>query len=252
MCTPLPTRSGSGFGEKMTRCPSLCAAARVIGRRQRRLRHHRHLELARAVLGEEGVRTHPGRPQGRNETLAESNLPEEGAEGVGVTRPVGRTGVDDFLLEGGDQAKACCVFELSHGAAQEITRAAFPSAAIGIADIAHEEMLNRRSVAEIDPNLDRRVGHDHEISSGAERGVPDRPKRRHHQIAAGPTNALLEPQWKLACREPLAPREARDVAGRDENEFFPDHAPAYAERSMKTATRMSIPLGIRSMSDRMP
>ena len=35
-------------------------------------------------------------------------------------------------------------------------------------------MLDRRTVAEIDPHLDRGVGDNHEVPGSAERGVPDR------------------------------------------------------------------------------
>ena len=186
MCTPLPTSSGSGFGEK-------------------------------------GVRNDTGRTQRGNERLAEHALAAESAERIGVARPVGYAGIEKLLLEGRHKAKARDVGQLLDGTAQKIARAAFPGAAVGVADIAEKEMLDRGTVAEIDPHLDRGVGDDHEITGGAERGVPDRTEGRHHQIAAGPTHTLLQPCRKLAGRESLAAHEPRNVAGRDEDEFFRDH-----------------------------
>ena len=62
---------------------------RVVGGDQRRLRHHRHLELARAVFGEKRVRNHPGSAHGGGERLTKAVLAAEGAEGVSVARAVG-------------------------------------------------------------------------------------------------------------------------------------------------------------------
>ena len=137
MCTPLPTSSGLSFGEK-------------------------------------GVRNDTGGAQRGNERLAERALAAEGAECIGVARPVGGAGVEELLLKGRHKAKARDVGQLLDSAAQKIARAAFPGAAVGVADIAEKEMLDRRTVAEIDAHLDRGVGDDHEVSGGAERGVPDR------------------------------------------------------------------------------
>ena len=211
MCTPLPTRSGSGFGEKITRWPSRCAVARAISRvitawsaavsagcGMTVTSNWRAPYSARKVSG-----NHPGRAQRGDEALAESALAAEGAEGVGVARTVRGAGVEELLLERGDQAKARHLFELLDGAAQEIARAAFPGGAVGIADVAEKEMLDRRAVAKIDPHFGGGVGHDHEIAGGAERRVPDRPERRHHQIAAGPADALLEPQPAARAPETL-------------------------------------------------
>ena len=186
MWTPLPTSSGSGFGEK-------------------------------------GVRDHPGRPQRSNESLAKCALAAKGAEGIGVARTVGSTGIEELLLERGDQAEACHFIELPDSAAQKIARAAFPGATVGIADVAKKEMLDRRAIGKIDPHLGRGIGHNHEVSGSAERRVPDWPERRHHQVAACPPDTLLEAQRQLARGEPLAAREARDVAGRHKNQLFPNH-----------------------------
>ena len=182
---PIADELRVGFGREDHALPQpLCGGARhlagdhrVIGGGQGRLRHHGHLELARAVLGEKGIGDHPGRPQRRDETLAKGALAAKGAEGVGVARTVRRPGVDEFLLECRDQAEARDLFELSDCAAQEIAGAAFPNATVGIADVAQKEMLDRRAVGKIDPHFDGGVGHDHEIPGGAERRVPDRPER---------------------------------------------------------------------------
>src|SRR5258708_6560051 len=102
-------------------------------------------------------------------------------------------------------------------------------------------MRDRRAVGEIDTYFGRRVGDDHEVPGRAEGGAPDRPERRHHQIAAGPADALLQPYRQLARRESLAPCQARDVASRDEDELFPDHAAAkgaYWSSSCRISSRL--------------
>ena len=197
---------------------------RMIGGGQRRLRHDRHLELAWAIFGEKRVWNYPGGAQRGCEDLAEAVLAAEGAQRIGVARAVGDPGIQEFLLESRHELQARQVVEFLNRAAQEIPRTAFPEGAVGIADVTQEEVLDRRPVGEIDAHLDCGVGHDHEIPGGAERRVPDRPERRHHQIAASPADALLQPRRNLARRKPLAARQARDVASRDKDEFFPDHA----------------------------
>src|SRR6516165_5965458 len=149
----------------------------MVGCRQRGLRHHRHFELARAVFSEKGVRNHPCRPQRSNESFAKRALAAEGGEGIGVARTIGDTGIKELLLEGGYQAKTRHFFELPDSAAQKIARTAFPGATVGIADVAEKEVLGRRAIAKIDTHFGGRVGHDHKISSGAERRVPDWPER---------------------------------------------------------------------------
>src|SRR5204863_7418968 len=104
---------------------------------------------------------------------------------ISIAGALGYAGIEEFLLESRQELQARYVVEFLDRAAQEIPRTAFPRAAVGIADVTQEEVLDRRSVGEIDAHLDRGVGHDHEVPGGAERRVPDRPERRHHQIAAG-------------------------------------------------------------------
>ena len=127
---------------------------RMIGSGQRGLRHHRHLELARAVFGEKRVGNHARGAQRGGKGLAEAVLAAEGAEGVGVAGSLAYAGVEEFLLERRHEPQARQVVELLDGAPQEIPRTALPGAAVGIADVAQEEMLDRRPVGEIDPHFD--------------------------------------------------------------------------------------------------
>jgi len=203
---------------------------RVIGRGQSGLRHHSHLVLARAIFGEKGVRHDARAAQGGDERLTEATLSAKGAERISVARPVGDASVEKFLFERRDKAHARNLFQLVYGAAQEIARAAFPRTAVGVADVPQEEVLDRRTVAKIDLDLDRRVGNDHEVPGGAKGRIPDRSEGRHHQIAASPAHALFEPCWQLARREALPAHQSRDVTGRDKNEFFPDHATTLSDR----------------------
>ena len=103
------------------------------------LRGNRHLELARPVFGEKTIRNGSGGAQGGDECLAETALPAKGAERIGVARAVIGAGIDEFLLERGDEVQAGCRLQLARGAAQEVARAAFPRGAVGGADVAEKE-----------------------------------------------------------------------------------------------------------------
>jgi hypothetical protein len=89
-------------------------------------------------------------------------------------------GVDELLLERGDQAQAGCRIHRLDGAAQELARTALPRRAVSLADIAEKEVLGRGIVCEVHAHLRRRIGHDHQIAAGAERRVEDRPERGLH------------------------------------------------------------------------
>ena len=218
-------RKDHALAEPMGRSPRhLAGNHRMVGGAQGRLRRYRHLELARPVFCEEAVRDWPGGAQRGDERLAEIALAAEGAERIGIARAVVSAGIDEFLLERGQKTQPRHRLEFAGGAAQKIARTAFPGSAVGGAEVAEKEMLGRRTVAEIDPDLGRRVGNDHQIAGGAKGRVPDRPGRRHHQIAAGPADAFFEPSGQFARREPFAPHMPRNVAGRDKDEFFADHA----------------------------
>jgi len=71
---------------------------------------------------------------------------------------------------------------------------------------------------------------DHTVKDGADLGYymscvhDDRPEGRLHQIGMSPANALLLARGQLERRESLAAHMARDVAGPDENQLFPQHA----------------------------
>ncbi len=213
------------------RARHLAGDHRVIGGGQGRLRRHRHLELARTVFGKKTVRHRPRGAQRRNKRFAETPLAAKGAERVGVARTVLHAGIQKFLLEGSNQTQAGRLVQVGCRAAQKVARAAFPRLAVGRANVAQKEMLDRRSVGKVDPHLSRRIGHDHQIAGGPKRRVPDRTGRRHHQIAARPANALLEPPGQFARRKPLAAYMPGDVASRDKNQLFPDHRiPRYPTR----------------------
>ena len=79
---------------------------RVVRRGQRGRRRHRHLELSRAVFREKRVRHHAGGAQGGDEAFAERALAAEGVQAVGVAVAMLVAGVDELLLERGDQPQA--------------------------------------------------------------------------------------------------------------------------------------------------
>jgi hypothetical protein len=108
---------------------------RRIGGAQCRCRGDGDLKLARAIFGEETVRREPGGAERGDEALAEQALAAECAKTVSVARPILQAGIDEFLLEGGDQLEPARLAEGSGAPAQKFARAAFPGAAVGVADI---------------------------------------------------------------------------------------------------------------------
>ena len=188
-----------------------------------RRRSHRHLELARAVFGEEGVRHHAGGAHRRDEAFAEGALAAEGIQAVGVAVALLVAGVDELLLERGDQAQAGRRIQCGDGAAQELARAAFPGRAVGVADVAEEEMLRRGVVGEIDAHLGGGIGHDHQIAGGAERRVEDRAECRLHQVGMRPADALAPPRIDFPRGKALAADVAGNIAGADEDQFLAQH-----------------------------
>ena len=140
-----------------------------------------------------------------------------------MARPILDAGIDELLLEGGDEMKPARRIERGDGAAQELARAALPRAAVGVADIAEDEMLRRGAVGEIDTRLGAHVWHHHEVAAGAERRIEDRPEGRLHQIGVGPADALLLAGPKLARRKSLAAHMAGDVAVPYKDQFLTQH-----------------------------
>ena len=140
--------------------------------------------------------------------------------------PVLDPGIDEFLLEGARKLEPARLLKRRDRPAQELARAALPRAAVGVADIAEDEMLNwsADALAEIDAHLGRRVWHDHEIPAGAKRRIEDRAEAGLHQVGMGPADPRLAPPFELARREALAAHEPRDVAGAYECQLLMQHA----------------------------
>ena len=168
-------------------------------------------------------RPHAGGAHRRDQALAEGTLAAERVQAVGIAVAVLVAGIDELLFERGDKLQPGCRIERGDRAAEELARAAFPRRAVGIADVAKEEVLRRGAIGEIHPHLGRRIGYDHQIAGGAERRVEDRPERRLHQVGVSPADALATSRIDVAGRKPLAPDMAGDVAGTDEDQFLAQH-----------------------------
>ena len=161
MCTPLPTPSATGMGEKMARWPRRKAAARTSSRAITAWSAAFSAGcgamvtsiLPRAIFGQEGIRLQPGGAERGDHAFAEPALPPPSAEAIGMAGAILDAGIDELLLEGGDEVKPARRVERGDGAAQELARAALPRAAIGVADVAKDEMLRHRTVGEIDARL---------------------------------------------------------------------------------------------------
>jgi hypothetical protein len=118
-----------------------------------------HLELAGAEFRHEAVRLGAGGTQGGDQHLGEDTLAAEGVQRIRIAGPVLDPRVDEFMLEGRDQGDPGSGLQGGEGAAQEVARAAFPGAAVEVAQVAEVEMLAGRIVAEFDLHLGGRVGH---------------------------------------------------------------------------------------------
>ena len=68
--------------------------------------------------------------------------------------PIPHPGIDELLLEGGDQMQLARRVERGDGAAQKLPPAALPGAPV-VADVAEDEMFWRRAISEIDAGLGR-------------------------------------------------------------------------------------------------
>ena len=164
---------------------------RLVCRLQRRLRGDGQLVLARAIFRQEGVRLEPCSAKRGDDAFAELALPPPGAEAVSMAGTLLHPGIDELLLEGGDEVQPARGIERGDGAAQELARAAFPRGTVGVADVAEKEVLDRRAVVEIDAHLGGHIRHHHEIAAGAEWRIENDPERVLHQIGVGPADALL-------------------------------------------------------------
>ena len=107
--------------------------------------------------------------------------------------------------------------------AEELARAALPRRAVGVADVAQKEVFRRRPILEVHPDLDCRIGHDHQVAGGAERRIEDRPECRLHQVGMCPADSLAAPRLDVTGREALAAYMAGDVAGTDKDQFLSQH-----------------------------
>src|SRR5690349_10115392 len=178
----------------------------MIGSLERRLRRDGELELARPIFGEERVWRHACRAKRRDKALAEGTLPTERIETISMAGPILYSRIDEFLLEGARKLESARLLECRDRSAQELARATFPRAVVGVANVAEEEMLDLgagRALAEIDPHLGGSVGHDHEVTARAERRIEDRTEAGLHQVGMGPADARLAAGLKLARREAL-------------------------------------------------
>ena len=114
MCTPLPTPDASGIGENDARNPCRCAAARAISRvitawsaavsagcGATVISNCRVPYSARNEFGH-----HAGDAQSGGEAFAERALAAKCVQAVGVAVAMLVAGVDEFLLERGDQPQA--------------------------------------------------------------------------------------------------------------------------------------------------
>ena len=147
----------------MARWPKRKAAARTssraitawVGCLQRRLRRDGEFVLALAVFGQEGIGLEPSGAKRGDKTSAEAALGAPGAETIGMAGTILNAGIDELLLEGGNEVKPARRIERCDSAARELARAALPRATIGVADIAEDEMLRNRAVGKIDARLRR-------------------------------------------------------------------------------------------------
>ena len=215
----------------MARWPSRNAAARAsLTRNHRVIRRHNgrggsdgHLELPGAVFRQERIGREARRPQRGDKAGAERSLPAERVQAIGVAGAVLIAGIDELLLERRDQAPAAGILERADGTPQELARAALPGRAIGIADIAEEEMFRCGAVGEVDTHLRRRIGHDHQVAGGSEGRIEHGAECGLHQVGVCPAHAPGAARVDGLRGKSFAANMARDVADADKNQFLAQH-----------------------------
>src|SRR5262245_65135903 len=99
---------------------------RLVDGLQRRLRSDGHFVLARAIFRQKGVRLEPRGAERGDDAFAKLALSPPGAEAVSMARTLLHPGIDELLLEGGDEVQPACGIERGDGPAQELAQAAFP------------------------------------------------------------------------------------------------------------------------------
>lgn len=182
---------------------------------------HRHLELARAVFGQEGIRQYAGLANGGDEGFGKTALAPQHVQRVAGAGTVLDAGIDELLFEGGADGEARALPQCRQCAAQKMARAALPVLALRRQDVAEIEPLGGIGERHLDAR--GRIGNQHQVAFGAERRVVDRPERRHHDVAVREADAALQPRGQLGRRKPFPPHQTGEVAGADKNQILTLH-----------------------------
>ncbi len=194
----------------------------LIGGGQARGGGGRDLELAGAVLGEEGVRRDPGPAHGGQQRAAERPLPAERVQRVGRARPVLGAGIDQLLLEAGQQGQAELRLQRCQGTTEEPARAALPGHAVRAVEVA-EQQADVRRARRGDERPRRRVRHQHQVARSAERRVVDRAESGEHEVAGGDADTAPHALRQLGRGDRLAAQQPREVGGADKGERLRRH-----------------------------
>ena len=252
---PLPVPSGCSIGARIARWPNPAATARAssrtstawsAARRPVWLRAGGHLELARGVLGKEGVGFDPG-PSASPPASVPPNGPcrRSALQRVGRRRALRRAGIDQLLLEGGEQVQAELRPERRKRTREEAARTTLPGCCLRAEEVA-EQQVDVGRAGHRDARLRRRVRHQHQVASRAERRVVDWSERRQHQVAVGDADAPAHATRQFSQRDRLAAQQPGQVAGADEGQRLRRHTAIPYSRAAVSWNRARCSAGVYS------
>ena len=214
---------------------------RMVGRAHRRLRAMGHLVLPRAEFRQVGIDVDPAHAQGMQIGGAELAGVSHRAEIEGRCEiPLGAA-VDELVLQRGHQVQAGRPLEAIERPPEEQAGAVFPGPAVGLEDIAQEEELGRRAVAEIDVHPRIAVGHEDQVAPRAEVIVGDAFEGMDQDVRRRPADAAGEPGLQIAHRKSLAAHLAGDIGAADHDVLVAVHQslPPAADRSALSKPRVA-------------
>ena len=125
---------------------------RLVRTRDAGLRPHGDLVLVDAVFLHERVGLEAGLAHGAGERLAEGFLRAQAGERVAAAERALHALEMKLVLECADQRQARHVVEPGKRVLEDRAGAAFPRCAVGLLDVADDEMLRRPAVLEVEPH----------------------------------------------------------------------------------------------------
>ena len=148
----------------------------------------------------------PARAHRPEQPLAKSALGAKPGERVGLATRTCTVPKLELVLESADERQTGDPFEPGERRLQQRTCAIVPWRAVGVSDVADDELLGSRLVAERNTSARCGVGDQHEIAKRTEWAFGDRVEAGDLDIGRRPADAALQTLVEIRGGESLAPR----------------------------------------------